>query len=125
MASDPANKHVFVSEVRVVPEDAQLFVKVEISSNIHANTTRVLIIEGDDDNEVTGNVSIFAELSAYNQNYTIYVDHDLQTRSEEWRWRKVIYGFNLTIIPEYNHTEPPISAEIDMCDNKYISYREK
>ena len=56
---DPANKYVYVSHSRIMPERAQEFVKVILSSDTITNRTRIFLIDENDDREKTGNISFF------------------------------------------------------------------
>jgi len=86
-----------------MPEKASEFVKIVFSSDMIANRTQVFAIAKDAWNEKIGNVSFFIELSAYNQNYSVYAGHTHYTRSSVWRWRRSESRFNLTILlkPDY------------------------
>ena len=65
---DPANKYVRLHKIEIVPERAKTFVKNIPSSNRWTNSTQLLYIAAGDGREVTGNVSFFLWLSAFNQN---------------------------------------------------------
>jgi hypothetical protein len=89
-----------------MPEKASKFVKIILSSDTIANRTQVLLIAEDDWSEKTGNVSFFIEISAYNQNFSVFAGHSHYTRSSEWRWRRSESSFNLTILLKSNYIEP-------------------
>jgi hypothetical protein len=55
-----------------VPEKASEFVKMIISSDTVTNTTRFFEIDENAYREKTGNVSFFVEISAFNQNHSVY-----------------------------------------------------
>jgi len=55
-----------------VPEKASEFVKMIISSDTVTNTTRFFEIDENAYREKTGNVSLFVEISAFNQNHSVY-----------------------------------------------------
>ena len=78
---DPANKYVYVSNSRIMPERAQEFVKMMLSSDTITNVTRIFFIDEDDYREKTGNVSFFVEVSAFNQNYSVYSSQSHNTRA--------------------------------------------
>ena len=63
---DPADKFVYGSKSKIVPERASDFVKKMLSSTTTKNSTEVFHIEANDYREKTGNVSLFFELSAFN-----------------------------------------------------------
>ena len=90
--------YAYVSKSRIMPEKASEFVKIILSSDMIANRTQVFVIAEDDWSEKTGNVSFFIEISAYNQNYSVFAGHTHYTRSSEWRWRRSESSFNLTIL---------------------------
>ena len=69
---DPADKYTYVSKSRIMPEKASDFVKMILSSDSITNTTQIFFIEANDDREKTGNVSFTIELSAFNQNYSVF-----------------------------------------------------
>jgi len=95
--------YAYVSKSRIMPEKASEFVKIFFSSDKIANRTQVFAIAEDHWSEKTGNVSFFIEISAYNQNFSVFAGHTHYTRSSEWRWRRSESSFNLTILlkPEY------------------------
>ena len=64
-----------------MPEQASDFVKMILSSDSITNRTRVFVIAEKDWSEKTGNVSFFVEVSAYNQNYSVYAGHTQNTRN--------------------------------------------
>ena len=78
---DPANKYAFVSQVKIYPEEARAFCKHALSSNEIANATQIIFIEKNHFQEVTGNVSIFVTISAFNQNYSRFLEFRPETRS--------------------------------------------
>jgi hypothetical protein len=51
-----------------------------LSSDSLTNSTRVFIIHADDFREKTGNVSLFVELSAFNQNHSVFQRMKKNTR---------------------------------------------
>jgi len=69
---DPAEKFVYVSDTRIVPEKASDFVKIIFSSDSVTNATRFFAINENDYREKTGNVSLFVQVSAFNQNHSVY-----------------------------------------------------
>jgi len=69
---DPAYKYAYVSKSRILPRRASEFVKMVLSSNTITNATRTFYIDEDNWNEKTGNVSFFVDISAYNQNYSVW-----------------------------------------------------
>ena len=69
---DPVEKFVYVSKSRILPEKASEFVKTSLSSTTIANLTHTFFIEKKDFREKTGNVTFFVQVSAFNQNYSIY-----------------------------------------------------
>jgi len=69
---DPVDKFTFVSKSTIVPETASNFVKMMLSSDTITNATRIFVIGENDFREKTGNVSLFAEISAFNQNYSVF-----------------------------------------------------
>ena len=77
---DPAGKFVYVSKSRIEPELAAEFVKMMLSSDTITNATQTFIIDEHDYREKTGNVSFFIELSAFNQNHSVYASHSLNTK---------------------------------------------
>ena len=78
---DPADKFAYVSKSRIMPELAAEFVKMTFSSDSITNRTRVFVIAENDWREKTGNVSFFIQISAYNQNYSVYASETHYTRS--------------------------------------------
>ena len=69
---DPAFKFAYVSKTRIAPRGASKFVKNFFSSDAIMNRTRTFVIGENDWNEKTGNVSFFVEISAFNQNYSVW-----------------------------------------------------
>ena len=55
-----------------MPELAEEFVKMMLSSDTIINETRIFFIDEDDYREKTGNVTFFVDVSAFNQNYSVY-----------------------------------------------------
>ena len=72
---DPEDKYTFVKKVTVVPKTAIVFVKVIASQNAitSSNSTFILQIDEKAYKEVTGNVSFFFQLAAFNQNHTTFL----------------------------------------------------
>ena len=62
----------YVSKTRIAPERASEFVKTHLSSDTIANRTVTFKIDENNWSEKTGNVSFFVEISAFNQNYSVY-----------------------------------------------------
>ena len=93
-----------MTKTRLAPERASEFVKTSLSSDMIANRTCIFMIAENHWSEKTGNVSFFVEISAYNQNYSVFSGHSHYTRSSEWRWRRSESRFNLTILlkPDYD-----------------------
>jgi hypothetical protein len=69
---DPAYMFAFVTKTRVAPRRASEFVKTFFSSDAIVNRTRIFVIGENDWREKTGNVSFFVEISAFNQNYSVW-----------------------------------------------------
>ena len=69
---DPASKFTKVTKSRIAPRRASEFVKTYWSSDVIANRTLVFNIDEDNWNEKTGNVTFFVEVSAFNQNYSVW-----------------------------------------------------
>ena len=67
---DPAYKYTYVSKGKIVPERASEFVKMALSSDTITNATHIFFIAKNSYRETTGNVTLFAEISAFNQNYS-------------------------------------------------------
>ena len=88
----------YVSKSRVAPRRASEFVKTLNSSDTIANRTLIFVIEERDWNEKTGNVSFFIEISAFNQNYSVYRSQTHYSREADWRWRLSESRFNLTVV---------------------------
>jgi hypothetical protein len=61
-----------VSKSKIVPERASEFVKMVLSSDTITNATRIFVIANNSYTEKTGNVTLFAEISAFNQNYSVF-----------------------------------------------------
>jgi len=78
---DPAHKYAYVSKSRLAPKRASEFVKTLLSSDANANKTLIFAINEKDWSEKTGNVSFFVEISAFNQNYSIYTSQTQNSRS--------------------------------------------
>jgi len=95
----------FVTKTRISPERASEFVKTSFSSDVIANRTCIFMIAKNHWGEKTGNVSLFVEISAYNQKYSVFAGHTHYTRSSEWRWRRSESSFNLTILAESDYIE--------------------
>jgi hypothetical protein len=55
-----------------MPERASEFVQTIISSDARTNTTQVFLIYKNNEREKIGNVTFFVEISAFNQNYTVF-----------------------------------------------------
>jgi hypothetical protein len=102
---DPAHMFAYVTKTRIAPRRASEFVKMLFSSDSIANRTRIFVIDENDWNEKTGNVSFFTEISAYNQNFSVFEGHKHYTRSSQWRWRRSESRFNLTILLKSNYIE--------------------
>jgi hypothetical protein len=71
----------YVTKTRIAPRRASEFVKMLFSSDSIANRTRIFTIGENDWNEKTGNVSFFVELSAFNQNYSVWQGQTHYSRS--------------------------------------------
>ena len=97
---DPAHMFAYVSKTRITLRRATEFVKTMFSSNSIANRTRIFVIGEEDWSEKTGNVTFFVEISAFNQNYSVYESMFHHSRNQGWRWRLSEYRFNLTILLE-------------------------
>ena len=69
---DPEKKFTKVTKSRIAPRRASEFVKTYWSSDIIANSTLVFKIGEDNWREKTGNVTFFVEISAFNQNYSVW-----------------------------------------------------
>jgi len=63
-----------------MPERASDFVKMVMSSNTITNSTRIFFIAEKAYRETTGNVTLFAEISAFNQNYSVFDSMQKHTR---------------------------------------------
>jgi len=61
-----------VSKSKIVPKKASEFVKMLLSSDTITNGTRFFVIGENEYRETTGNVTLFAEISAFNQNYSVF-----------------------------------------------------
>jgi len=61
-----------VTKSRIFPKRASEFVKKFQSSDVSANRTLIFEIDEGDWSEKTGNVSFFIEISAFNQNYSVF-----------------------------------------------------
>jgi len=57
-----------------MPKRASEFVQTLLSSDSITNRTLVFEIDEDNWSERTGNVSFFIEISAFNQNYSVWHD---------------------------------------------------
>jgi hypothetical protein len=62
----------YVTKTRIAPRRASEFVKTFFSSDDIANRTRIFVIGEKEWSEKTGNVSFFVEISAFNQNYSVW-----------------------------------------------------
>jgi len=100
---DPAHNFAYVSKTRIAPRRATEFVKTLFSSDSIANRTRIFVIGEGDWSEKTGNVSFFVEISAFNQNYSVYESMSHHSRNHDWRWRVSEHRFNLTILLDYEY----------------------
>ena len=89
----------FVSKTRIAPRRASEFVYTFLSSDFIANRTRIFLIGENDWSEKTCNVSFMVEISAFNQNHSVYksMTHHKRTHPE-WRWRRSEHRFNLSIL---------------------------
>ena len=87
-----------MTKIRLSPERASEFVKTSLSSDTIANRTCIFIIAENHWSEKIGNVSFFIEISAYNQNFSVFSGQTHYTRSMEWRWRRSESRFNLTVL---------------------------
>ena len=63
---------VHVTKSKIVPEKASDFIKMLLSSDKITNSTQIFKINENDDREKIGNFSFFIELSAFNQNYSVF-----------------------------------------------------
>ena len=90
----------YVTKTRIAPRRASEFVKMLFSSDSIVNRTRIFVIGENDWSEKTGNVSFFVEISAFNQNYSVWQGQTHYSRSKDWRWRISEHRFNLTILEE-------------------------
>ena len=64
--------YAYIREISIEPAEAESFIRKAKSSTINVNSTFVLwIIEGGY-NEKVGNVTIYADLAAFNQNFSTY-----------------------------------------------------
>jgi len=96
---------------------------MRFSSNTLTNSTQIFFIDANDTREKTGNVSLFIELSAFNQNYSVFELMNKNTRRQMWRWRRATYGFNLTIVhPEKELIE---SVSDNLCKKRFIANYKK
>ena len=115
---DPAHKFTYVSKSQIVPERASEFVKMRLSSDTVTNATRIFAIAENDFREKTGNVTIFSEISAFNQNFSVFNSMEKLNRRSIWRWRRATYGFNLTVVhPEKELTE----SSSNICEKKFVA----
>ena len=71
----------YVTKTRIAPRRASEFVKTFFSSDKIVNRTRILLIGEGDWSEKTGNVSFFVEISAFNQNYSVWQGQTHYSRS--------------------------------------------
>jgi hypothetical protein len=55
-----------------MPEKASEFVKMPLSSDTITNATLLFVIGENEYRETTGNVTLLAEISAFNQNYSVF-----------------------------------------------------
>ena len=69
-----------------------------MSSNTITNNTQTFVIAENDWREKTGNVTFLIEISAFNQNFSVYERQSQNTRMQLWRWRRAEYSFNLTVL---------------------------
>jgi len=69
-----------VSKSLIVPEKASNFVKMVLSSDKITNATRIFLIAENSYTEKTGNVTLFAEISAFNQNHSVFNSMKKHTR---------------------------------------------
>ena len=90
-----------------------------MSSDSITNRTRVFEIAENDWREKTGNVTFFVEISAFNQNYSVYSGQTHSTRSKDWRWRLSESRFNLTILHESEYESVSEASRI-ICFNGQI-----
>ena len=51
-----------------------------MSSDTITNATRLFVIGENEYRETTGNVTLFAEISAFNQNYSVFKQMEKDTR---------------------------------------------
>jgi len=77
-------------------------------------------INANDPIEEPSIIEIWAELSAFNLNYTAWADYPKTSRERDWRWRSEWYAFNLTIFHK-NKSEAAydldIGGDYDFCDH--------
>jgi len=90
--------YAYVTKTRIAPRRASDFVKTFFSSDSITNTTRIFVIGENDWHEKTGNVSFFVEISAFNQNYSVWQGQTHYSRTKDWRWRISEHRFNLTVL---------------------------
>ena len=95
-----------------------------LSSDTITNATLVFVIDEDDGREKTGNVSFSVEISAFNQNHSVYASQAQSTKIQSWRWRVATYGFNLTIF--HSMKELLESVSVNLCQKRIIAnYKKK
>ena len=97
MIVDPAKKFAKIKSIKILPKCANRFLAEKKSSATHKNDTFVLHIKQNDEDEKTGNVTILAELAAFNRNHSTYTSYSHEVQRAMWRWRIAFYAFNLTI----------------------------
>ena len=113
----------YVSKTRISPQRASEFVKTLFSSNDITNRTRIFVIDENDWHEKTGNVSFFVEISAFNQNYSVYESMNYHTRYQDWRWRISEHRFNLSI-EHPDHAINEITSD-NICKKRFIANYKK
>jgi hypothetical protein len=102
---DPANLYVHIHSVNIFPRRAREVVITKETSSRYKNDNRILIIDSNDEEEKTGNISFHIEAAAFNGNYSVYSSLSHHSRSSSWRWRYEPYGFNLSVIHPSDETQ--------------------
>ena len=112
-----------MTKSRIFPKRASEFVKRFRSSDSSTNRTLIFKIDEGDWREKTGNVSFLIEISAFNQNHSVFEMMGKNTREQNWRWRRATYNFNLTIVhPDHEIIE---IASDNICKKRFIANYKK
>ena len=94
---DPLGNYAFINQVIIEPQSARRFLMDEASSTHVNHDGHLFWITAENQAEIAMNVTVWVELIAFNADIQRYNSLTPTQRNSEWRWRKAMYTFNLTI----------------------------